>query len=337
MSEAALVEIGIGETRALVLDGETVVEAHVERDDGGLRAGDLWAARLAKILGPGVRGIVLAGDAEALLEPLPAGLTEGALVRVEVVREAIPEAGRLRHAKVVARAGAMRGPGRISHGPDLLARLHARGLLVTETSGYGADRLEEAGWSETLEAAATGHVPFSHGLLTISPTPAMTVIDVDGAAAPEVLALSAADAAAAAIRRFDITGSIGIDFPTVADKGVRTRIGELLDLALPKPFERTAVNGFGFVQIVRPRLRASLVELLRATPVASAALALLRAGERAVGAGDRVVTAAPPVIDWLTARADLTDELERRCGARVRLQADAALAIAAGHVATIPR
>ena len=123
----------------------------------------------------------------------------------------------------------------------------------------------------------------------------------------------------------------------MADKGVRTRIGELLDAALPKPFERTAVNGFGFVQIVRPRLRASLVELLRATPVASAALALLRAGERAVGAGDRVVTAAPAVIDWLTARADLTDELERRCGARVRLQADAALATAAGHVATIPR
>jgi len=340
MSESDLsarVEIGIGETRALVLDGESIVEVHIERDDGGLRAGDLWAARLSKILVPGVRGIVLAGDAEALLEPLPPGLTEGALVRVEVLREAIPETGRLRLAKVAARAGTMRGPVRIGHGPDLVARLHARGLPVTETTAIGIDRLEEAGWSEALDAATTGHIGFAHGLLTISPTPAMTVIDVDGAAAPDVLALSAAQACAAAIRRFDIAGSIGIDFPTVADKAVRTRIGDLLDAALPKPFERTAVNGFGFVQIVRPRLRASLVELLRATPVASAALALLRAGERAQGAGDRVVTAAAPVIDWLTTRADLTAELERRCGARVRLQADAALSISAGHVATIPR
>jgi hypothetical protein len=332
----ALIEAGIGETRALVLDGERVAEVHVERDDDALRPGDLWTARLVKVLVPGKRGIVLAGDAEALLEPLPAGLTEGGLVRIEVVRSAIPEAGRPRLAKVAARAGAMRGPGRISHGADLAARLAARGLKCTMVGGPGPDRLEAAGWSEAIDAAMTGHVPFALGMLTICPTPAMTVIDVDGAADPADLGRAAATEAADAIACYDIAGSIGIDFPTVADKAVRTAIGELLDARLPKPFERTAVNGFGFVQIVRPRLRASLVELLRGTPVATAALALLRHGERATGPGVRVLAAAPVVIDWLGARPDLLAELDRRTGSPSRLRPDAGLAISAGHVAVLP-
>lgn len=333
----ALVEAGIGETRALVLDGDTIVEAHIERDDDSLRAGDIWTARLSKILVPGRRGIVLAGDAEALLEPLPPGLTEGGLLRVEVVREAIAEAGRARMAKVAARSGALRGPGRVSHGPHLTERLRARGFTLTEVDRFGPDALEAAGWSETLEAAQSGHASFPGGLLTISPTPAMTVIDVDGAALPEILARAAATAAAAAIRRFDICGSIGIDFPTIADKAQRTRIGELLDQGLPVPFERTAINGFGFVQIVRPRLRPSLIETLRTNPVTSAALALLRRGERTPGAGDRVIYAAAAVVDWLGSRPDLTRELECRCGSHVRLQADSTLGLGAGHVAIVAR
>ena len=36
---------------------------------------------------------------------------------------------------------------------------------------------------------------------------------------------------------------------------------ENVDAILPQPFERTAVNGFGFLQIVRPRRHASLFEL----------------------------------------------------------------------------
>lgn len=332
----ALVEFGVGETRALVMDRDGAIELHVERDDDALRPGDLWTARLVKLLVPGRRGVVLVGDAEAVLEPLPAGLAEGGLVRVEVVRAAIPEAGRPRLAKVAARAGAVRGPGRIAHGPDLSARLAARGIACTVVGAPGPDRLEDAGWSEVIEAAMTGHIPFGLGLLTISPTPAMTVIDVDGAADATDLAYAAATAAADAIARYDVTGSIGIDFPTIADKGVRTHIGELLDARLPRPFERTAVNGFGFVQIIRPRLRPSLIELLRGTPVATAALALLRHAERATGAGVRVLTASPAVIAWLEARADLRTELDRRTGSPSRLQAAPGLAISNTNVAVLP-
>ena len=117
---------------------------------------------------------------------------------------------------------------------------------------------------------------------------------------------------------------------------MRTRLGDILDAALPPPFERTAVNGFGFVQIVRPgcgRRWSSGVH----DRVATAALTLLRHAERAPGPGSRVLTAAPAVVEWLAAMPALTAELERRCGAPVRLQAEPGLAISAGHVARVSR
>jgi hypothetical protein len=49
------------------------------------------------------------------------------------------------------------------------------------------------------------------------------------------------------------------------------------------PFERTAMNGFGFLQIVRPRRHSSLLELASDRP-AFEARALLRRASREVGA-----------------------------------------------------
>jgi hypothetical protein len=156
----------------------------------------------------------------------------------------------------------------------------------------------------------------------------MTVIDIDGPGDPQALAEAAAGAVAAAIRRFDITGSIGVDFPSLEGKAVRVKLGDILDATLPPPFERTAVNGFGFVQIVRPRLRPSFVEAVRAPGFA--ALELLRRAGRAAP-GDRTLTAHPNVITWLEARTELVKALARSLGGEVRLQADAALAISGGH------
>lgn len=324
----ALVERGIGATRALVLDGGTVIAAHIERDDRAPRAGAVHVGRLVTILEPGRRGIVRLGDTEAVLEPLPR-LAEGGLVRVEVVREAVPETGRLRLTKVHAVDGSADTPGEIAPGPDLAARLATAGHRIMLAPQHGEDRIEAAGWGETVEAARTGHVAFPGGLLTISPTPGMTVIDVDGPGDLVALAEAAAHAAAAAIVRFDITGSIGIDFPTLAGKAARTRLGEILDAALPPPFERTAVNGFGFVQVVRPRLRASFVESVRA-PGFTALELLRRAGRGA--AGGRTLAAHPVVIAWLAARPALVAALSRQVGGDVRLQPDPALAISAGDV-----
>src|SRR5690606_20500477 len=104
------------------------------------------------------------------------------------------------------------------------------------------------------------------------------------------------------------------------------------DALLPQPFERTAVNGFGFLQIVRRRARASLPELLRGDPAGAAARALLRRAERAHGAGQRTLVAAPAVIAAIAGNPAWQALLARRIGAPVGLRPDPALAISAGHV-----
>ena len=163
-------------------------------------------------------------------------------------------------------------------------------------------------------------------------TPAMTLFDFYGALAPAALAAAGAQAAGRAIRRLGIGGSIGIDLPTLAARADRQAAAAALDAVLPQPFERTAVNGFGFLQIVRRRERPSLAELVQTDPVGAAARALLRRAERSAGAGRRMLHAAPAVVERLRDKPEWLDILERRLGAPVGLQAEAGLAISAGHV-----
>lgn len=321
-----LYEEGIGENRAALVEGDSIIEAGIELP-GSLRAGSVVPGRLAMILIPGRRGIAALQDrGEALIEPLPGKLTEGAAIRVEIVREAIPEAGRAKRPK-----------GRIADaepadGPSLMARITASPYPVVTLSPFGPDRLERAGWSEMLEQALTGEIAFEGGALRMSLTPAMTLFDVDGALPPAALAVAGAAAAGRAIRLFGIGGSIGIDLPTLASKDERQAAAAAIDDSLPQPFERTAVNGFGFLQIVRRRTRPSLPELLQGDRVGAAARALLRLAERSPGAGERTIVAAPPVIARIEAAPDWLSVLGQRIGANVGLRAEPALAISAGHV-----
>lgn len=325
-----LYEPGIGEARAALVENDEIIEALVEIQSDAPRAGAVMGARLIRQLIAGRRGIVaLDGGGEALLEPLPPGVTEGGKLTVEIVREAIAEPGRAKLAKARAAPDADPRPG-----PDLASRLAASGTPVIAIGTPGPDRLEIAGWSELIEEAATGEIAFPGGALRISLTPAMTLIDVDGPLLPAELAVAGAMAAGRAIRRLGIAGSIGIDLPTVASKAERQAAAAALDAVLPQPFERTAVNGFGFLQIVRRRERASLPELIQGDPPAAAARALLRRAERTPGAGTRTLIAAPAVIAIIEAHGDWQATLARRIGATVALRSDPALAISAGHVQT---
>jgi hypothetical protein len=323
-----LFEHGIGCDRAVVLDGQELIEAHLELP--GVRAGDVRRLRLKRV--ERGRGWVDL-DGEALIEPLPAGAAEGGLIDAEVVREPIVEPDRRRAPKLRPLGCAEGTVGCVRPGPTLRQRLIARGLGVTDCQPSGPDRFEAAGWSEALEQARTGEIGFPGGRLLIERTAAFeAVIDIDGHLPPADLARAAARATAAAIRRLDLAGSIVVDMPTVGDPATRREIGDMLDARLPRPFERTAVNGFGLVQIIRPRLRASLMDLVQADAVGIAALQLLRTAEREPGAGATQLTIAPAVERWLTGRPALSQELARRTGRPVRWIGEPALPISGGHV-----
>jgi ribonuclease G len=317
-----LLDEGIGEHRAALVDGDTIIEAAIDRLDERLRPGAVIAAKVGERIGGGAWAATAAGD--IILETVPRGVSQGATLLVEIVRGAIPEPGRLKPPRARASDTEAERPA-----PSLAERL--TGAPIRRLTGHGPDVLEGAGWSELLEQAASGEIDFPGGNLRLSPTPAMALFDVDGLLPPAELAIAGARASAQAMRRLAIGGSIGIDLPTLANKAERIAAAEAVDAALlPLPFERTAVNGFGFLQIVRPRPRASIPEMVRADPALAATLALLRRAERHVGAGR--LAAAPAIIALLERRPDWIDALSRRMGGAVSLRADPALAISAGHV-----
>jgi hypothetical protein len=322
-----LYEDGIGEARAALIENDTIVEALIEVEGAGPRAGAVLEGRLTRIAIPARRGFVTLEDrTEILVEPLPRDWTQGALVRVAITREAVSERDRVKRAK-----GRPAPDQDLADGPDLRARLRATDVAVRTLALHDPDPLEAAGWSELIEQAQSGLWPFPGGELRITPTPAMTLIDVDGYLDPAALALAAATAAGEAIRAFGIAGSIGIDFPTLGGKDVRGAVAAAFDAALSAPFERTAVNGFGFLQLIRPRLRASLIEQLRGDVDGHAARALLRRIEREGRTGATTLVAHPRVIAVLAARPDWLDRLGRRLGGVVGLRGDAGIAMSGGH------
>ncbi|OYY76625.1 MAG: ribonuclease [Sphingomonas sp. 28-62-20] len=315
-----LYEAGIGEARAALVDGGRIIKARIALD-GTLRVGTVAEARLVEQL-PGRQGRValIDGSGEALLGAVPPGVSVGRTLLVTLVREVIPEPGRAKLARaVVAVEGAV-----AAIGPDLLERLGETGIAVRHCRAHEGDALEEAGWSEVLEEAVQGEIAFPGGVLRMSPTPAMTLFDVDGSGPLDSLAVAAATAVGQAVIRLGIGGSIGVDFPSVQGKAARQAVAAAIDAALPPalagPFERTALNGFGFLQLVRPRPRASLPELLRADPVGAAARAALRQIERSPPGGTRAHRLPPAVRARIESRPDWGAELSRRVGGTVMLE-----------------
>lgn len=301
-----LFEAGIGEARAALVADGVIRAARVELP--GLRLGSVVEGRLV------ARDRVMLADGTELLLDGAAGVSEGAGIRVVVTRELIPEPGRAK----LARCRVSDAP--LGAGPDLRARIGASGHAVRELRAHESDALEAAGWSEVLDEAMRGEITFPGGALRLSPTPAMALFDVDGSGDLGALAVAAARAVGHAIERLDITGSIGIDFPSVQGKALRNAVAEALDAALPPPFERTALNGFGFLQVVRPRPRASLVELLRSDPVGAAARSALRSLERTPPGTPLALRLPSAVKARIDAHPDWLAELSRRTGRPPQLE-----------------
>ena len=314
-----LVERGIGETRAVLVDNGEILETRIELD-GSTPAGSVIRARLVNTGVNGRNAIAVGeGGVEFMLPTGASGVTQGATLTIEVTREMIPgtEPWKLPLARVTDKV-----PAPV---PGMVERLRARELVFAPSR----DELGEAGWDDLVDQARGGIVTFAGGELRISPTPAMTLIDIDGYLAPSELGVLGARDAARAIRRLDIGGSIGIDLPTAGSKASRQMAAEAIDSALPKPFERTAVNGFGFVQIVRPRSRPSLVELAQDRPSFEARALLRRAAFE--GPGAKRLVAHPVVAAVLQGRSAWLEALARQAGGAISLRADVHIPISGGY------
>ena len=302
------IEAGIGETRLVLVEGGEIIEARIQRE-GVIAAGSVLDARL---VATGRLSLARADGKEYLLPKGAPGVAEGAALTIEVTREQL--------------AGAEPWKRPLARVSDQAARaapvVEGRALVFPAPD----DPLEALGWSDLLDEGRSGVIGFVGGELRVSLTPAMTLIDVDGYLPAEALALAGAQAAARVIRRHAITGSIGIDLPTCRGKAVRQAVAEAVDAVLPQPFERTAVNGFGFLQIVRPRRHASLFELA-ADRAAFEARALLRRAAREHGA--LTLVAAPALLAaidpaWL-------GRLGAQVGGAIGLRAEPSLAMAGGY------
>ena len=320
-----LVEEGIGEDRAIRLDGATIVEARLEWH-GALTAGQVEdAALIAKAAGSTRGTAKFASGEEALVDKLPMNASEGSMLRLAVTRSALRERGR----RKLAQSRPTDQP--IRPAPSLAETLRDEGHDVRIVR-----RFLDCDWDELWSEAWSGESAFSGGSLWFSDTPAMTLIDVDGDGNPARLASAAVPAIASALRKFDLGGSIGIDFPTIQSKQERKQVDGLLANALADwPHERTAINGFGFVQIVAKLSREPITRRLANSRVGAAARRLLRQAERVDEAGALQLTCHPALKAKL--KQQWLDELTRRTGRELRIKIDPSLALEGAIAQAVPR
>ncbi len=327
-----LVERGIGEDRAILVDGDTILAARVCWREPW-RAGAVALARLDHRQRGTRRGAVVLPDGTvAQIDALPPELTEGSTLAVRITRMALAERGRFKLAQCRPA-----GPAAPAPAPALPATLAETGLPVRVLGALDRD-FDRAGWDQLDEEAASGTIDFGRGALTISPTPAMTTIDIDGAPPLVPLALASVPALAAALARLDLGGSVAIDFPGLESRADRQAVDRALEAALAQRGwrgERTALNGFGLVQLVSRLERPSLLARHAFHPARAAAHALLRRAERVAEPGALLLVANPAVLALID--ASLEAELARRSGRVVRREPRAGLALHAGFAqATVP-
>lgn len=317
------VEEGIGEHRAARFARGRLVEACV-RWPGRVAAGWVVSAKLIARAAGSARGTAITpGGEEVLIDRIEREVSLGRDLTVLITRAAIDGPGRLK------RAQGRHLPNASLQAPSLAASLGADGSAVSIVRRFPA-----GGWEELISDALHGQIAFPGGTLLLAATPAAVTVDVDGDLPPRALALAAVGPLAAALRRLDIGGSVVVDFPTLTDKGDRRAVDAALEDALAGwPHERTAMNGFGLVQIVARLERPSLLQLATWRRGGMVWRALLRRAQALEGPGTIELAINPALA--AEAHPDHLAELQRRTGKRVALREERALALEAPNAQLI--
>ena len=280
-----------GERRAAFVENGNIVEIHIQRD--ALWAlGEYGAGRVDRKTPSGT--YVIADDNSEVLLRSKMGAPEGARILFEVTREAIAEPGRHKPPEIILREGVHE----TLMGKDALwdARMASLGQSVTNAS-----------IAEGFDVAIAGQSHVGDVTISFQRTKAGLVFDIDGIGDAFAINMIAATEIARLLRLYQVGAMVLIDFVSMESKAQRTQVAEAFDaasLADPRPFERTAINGYGMMQVVRARPRPSILDHLFGTRIAALsdetqAYWLLRAVAESRGFGVRSVTARPEVATLL--------------------------------------
>lgn len=330
-----------GEIRCAVVDGGVLEEYAIWRPGRPDGVGDIYRARVAARV-PALGGAFLELPEGTGFLPDNEGAaeaTEGAVLTVRVVRAAQGGKGPRLSARLAQEPGA---PGLVAHGPGPLLEMADRhraapvladdyALLASLGRTLGG-RLALApatddDLAEQIAALSRAEIDLPGGMrASITPTPALVAIDMDTAAASagrekEAAQLAANRAALPAllrqIRLRNLSGAILIDLAGMRVKR-RPLLGATLTTALADDPLRPRFLGFtalGLAEIVRPRVRPPLHELLSG-PHAAGLDALRAMADEATVTPHVPLTlrAAPDVLAALDADTVAKADLARRTG-----------------------
>ena len=195
--------------------------------------------------------------------------------------------------------------------------------------------------ADGFDIALSGQSKLGSVIISFQRTKAGLAFDVDGIGSAFDINQVAAAEIARLLRLYQVGAMVMIDFVSMEPKAQRTQIAEIFDAASrsdARPFERTAINGYGFMQVVRARPRPSVLDHLFGTRIAALsdetqAYWLLRAVAQSSGFGARTVTALPDVATLLESQtwAGWRTQAMRAAGADVLVVADEK-ATGYGHV-----
>jgi hypothetical protein len=314
-----------GERCAALVEDGVPAEIHIQRDTNWV-LGEHGEGRIQRKTLSGAYITPVSG-AELLVRG-KTNLPEGTAITFEIVREAIAEPGRLKPAEAILTDSIERAHLDKAY---LWERRIAKLALPAFTKPFG----------DSFDEALAGAWTAGDVLVSFQRTKAGLVFDVDGTGDAFAVNSVAATEIARLLRLYQVGAMVMVDFISMESKQQRADIAAIFDSAAvadSRPFERTAINGYGLMQIVRARPRASVLDQLFGTRITSPsdetqALWLLREVSRSAGFGQRSVTATPHVAALLessgmhAARA----QAERLAGAPIVIVADEKLT-GYGHV-----
>jgi hypothetical protein len=305
-----------GERRAALVEDGNIVEIYIQHD--ALWAlGETGAGRIDRKTPSGA--YVITDDNSELLLRSKISDPEGMRVTFEVTREAIAEPGRVKPAEI-----ALRDSG-------VLPSLQKDALWDARLMAFEQPVIS-ASIADGFDIALSGQSQLGSVIISFQRTKAGLVFDVDGIGSAFDINQVAAAEIVRLLRLYQVGAMVMIDFVSMEAKAQRTQIAEIFDAAArsdARPFERTAINGYGMMQVVRARPRPSVLDHLFGTRIAALsdqtqAYWLLRAVAQSSGFGARTVTARPDVAALLESQkwAGWRAQAMRAAGADMLVVAD---------------